>query len=177
MRRNWRDAPRPRASCMVRVHGRTRCQFFQGQADWAAIGAVKAAVSIPVVANGDCDSLADAAAMIGGIRRRCGDDRPRGVGRPWLVGEVAHTLRPASRRAAPRGAQSRARSSITRLCSNILACRRVSRHARKHLAAYAAHSPGCLMPASSPDAGHERAIRTPSDPCSLALRPGPAEAA
>ena len=38
---------------MVTVHGRTRCQFYQGKADWRAIARIKQAVSIPVVANGD----------------------------------------------------------------------------------------------------------------------------
>ena len=47
---------------MVTVHGRTRCQFYQGKADWRAIARVKQAVSIPVVANGDV-----------GTRRRRGD--------------------------------------------------------------------------------------------------------
>ena len=49
---------------MVTVHGRTRCQFYQGKADWRAIARVKAAVSIPVVANGDVCSAADAAAIL-----------------------------------------------------------------------------------------------------------------
>ena len=46
-------------AAMITVHGRTRCQFYKGEADWAAIRAVAAAVSIPVVANGDCTSIAD----------------------------------------------------------------------------------------------------------------------
>ena len=49
---------------MVTIHGRTRCQFYQGRADWRAIRRVKEAVSIPVVANGDVTSAADAAAIL-----------------------------------------------------------------------------------------------------------------
>src|SRR5262247_2202399 len=44
---------------LITVHGRTRCQFFQGQADWRAVRMVKAAVSIPIVVNGDIRSCAD----------------------------------------------------------------------------------------------------------------------
>jgi nifR3 family TIM-barrel protein len=74
---------------MVTVHGRTRCQFYEGKADWRAIARVKQAVSIPVVANGDVGTAADAerileesgadAVMIG--RAHCGA--------PWIAGEIA----------------------------------------------------------------------------------------
>ncbi|WP_421873424.1 tRNA dihydrouridine synthase DusB [Nitratireductor rhodophyticola] len=74
---------------MVTVHGRTRCQFYKGRADWQAISAVKAAVGIPVVANGDVTTADDAA----GILAASGADAVM-IGRahygaPWIAGAVA----------------------------------------------------------------------------------------
>ncbi len=64
---------------MVTVHGRTRCQFYQGKADWRAIARVKQAVSIPVVANGDVDLGGRCRADARTVRRRRGDGRPRAI--------------------------------------------------------------------------------------------------
>lgn len=74
---------------MVTVHGRTRCQFYQGKADWKAIARVKQAVSIPVVANGDVNSLDDAKTVL----ELSGADAVM-VGRahygaPWAAGQIA----------------------------------------------------------------------------------------
>ncbi|RUX47223.1 tRNA dihydrouridine synthase DusB [Mesorhizobium sp. M4A.F.Ca.ET.050.02.1.1] len=74
---------------MVTGHGRTRCQFYQGKADWRAIARVKEAVSIPVVANGDVGSPAEAAAILDQSGADAVMIGRAHYGAPWTAGRIA----------------------------------------------------------------------------------------
>jgi nifR3 family TIM-barrel protein len=89
---------------MVTVHGRTRCQFYSGRADWAAIAPVVAAAGVPVLANGDITDAASARAALA-ASGAAGVMIGRGAqGRPWVPAQVAALLAGRPVPAAPAGA-------------------------------------------------------------------------
>ncbi len=131
---------------MVTIHGRTRCQFYQGRADWRAIARVKAAVSIPVVANGDVGSPADAASVL----EQSGADAVMvgraSYGAPWIVGQIAHAAGSNDAASgAPVNGQAMADYVVAHY-EDMLALYGVEsglRQARKHLGWYLdRHAPG-----------------------------------
>ena len=95
---DWLNAPEiaraavDRGVEMLTVHGRTRCQFYKGEADWAAIKDTVQAVNVPVIANGDIHSVDDAEDSLAQSHAYGVMVGRAAMGQPWLLGEIAAHL-------------------------------------------------------------------------------------
>ena len=130
-------------ACALTVHARTREQMYAGRADWEIIARVKAAVSIPVIGNGDVRSAGDYLAM----RRETGCDGVaigRGAqGNPWVFREILFALRGES--CPPASLRERVELALrhARMQSEYIGERVGVREMRKHVAWYIQGLPGC----------------------------------
>ncbi|WGD56650.1 tRNA dihydrouridine synthase DusB [Bradyrhizobium sp. CB1650] len=134
---------------LVTVHGRTRAQFYKGEADWDAIRAVREAITIPLVVNGDITSYDKALAALDASGADAVMIGRGAQGQPWLPGQIGRRLNGGDAEAAPSLEQQLGyvRALYEGVCA-LYGLRIGLKHARKHLgwaldvAAQASRAPG-----------------------------------
>jgi tRNA-dihydrouridine synthase B len=150
---------------MITVHGRTRCQFYKGEADWNAVRAVKDAITVPLVVNGDITSFekaVNALDMSGADAVMIG----RGAqGQPWLPGQIGRQLETGKAESPPDLTEQLAhiRALYDEVCG-LYGLRIGLKHARKHLGWALEVAAQCSRAPAETLKGWRQKILTSEDP-------------